>query len=90
MPTKQQNRVLTYYEAITQDQKTARVWVELRDNIPICAYFFVRANKTCRVVPYNLGIGSFVVEEEDYGVQWRCWAKEPTRKETKREPWSEP
>lgn len=90
MPTKQRNRVLTFAEAITQNQKTARVWVELRYNIPICAYFLVRTNKTCRVIPYNLGIGSFVVEEEDYGTKWRCWEKEPTREETKREPWSAP
>ena len=67
MTTKQRNRVLTFAEAITQNQKTARVWVELRYNIPICAYFLVRTNKTCRVIPYNLGIGSFVVGEEAYG-----------------------
>jgi hypothetical protein len=90
MTTKQRNRVLTFAEAITQNQKTARIWVELRYNIPICAYFLVRIDKTCRVIPYNLGIGSFVVGEEDYGTKWRCWEKEPTREETKREPWSAP
>lgn len=42
MTTKQRNRVLTFAEAIMQNQKTARVWVELRYNIPICAYFLVR------------------------------------------------
>lgn len=90
MPTKPRNRVLTFAEAITQNQKTARIWVELRYNIPICAYFLVRIDKTCRVIPYNLGIGSFVVGEEDYGTKWRCWEKEPIREETKRKPWSEP
>lgn len=90
MTTKPRNRVLTFSEAITQNQKTARVWVELRYNIPICAYFLVRIDKTCRVIPYNLGIGSFVVGEEAYGTKWRCWEKEPTREENKREPWSEP
>lgn len=90
MTTKPRNRVLTFAEASAQNQKTARVWVELRYNIPICAYFLVRTNKMCRVIPYNLGIGSFVVGEEDYGTKWRCWEKEPTREETKREPWSEP
>lgn len=89
MPIKQRNRVLTFAEAITQNKKTARVWLELRDNIPIRAWMETDAYP-CRVIPYNSGIGAFYVYTEDYGAKWRCWAKEPTREETKREPWSEP
>lgn len=89
MPTKQRNRVLTFYEAVTQNKKTARVWLELRDNIPIRAW--LKTDKyPWRVIPYNIGIGSFFVYPTTYGVQWRCWEKEPTLEETKREPWSEP
>lgn len=89
MATKPRNRVLTYAEAITQNQKTARVWLEQRDNITICAWFKMGGN-AWQVIPYNLGIGAFFIYPATYGVQWRCWAKEPTREETKREPWSEP
>lgn len=89
MPTKQRNRVLTYSEAITQNKKTARVWLELRDNIPICAWFKIYGD-VWQVIPYNIGIATFFIYLNAYGITWRCWAKEPTREETKREPWSEP
>lgn len=89
MPTKQRNRVLTFAEAVTQNKKTARVWLELRDNIPIRAWMKTDSYPW-RVIPYNSGIGTFYVYTEDYGAKWRCWAKEPTREETKREPWREP
>lgn len=89
MTTKQRNRVLTYAEAITQNKKTARVWLELRDNIPICAWFMIYGD-VWEVIPYNIGIGSFLVYYTTYGVKWRCWAKEPTREETKSVRWSEP
>lgn len=79
----EKNSVKLHWNVITN-------WVELRYNIPICAYFLVRTNKTCRVILYNPGIGSFVVGEEAYGTKWRCWEKEQTREETKREPWSKP
>lgn len=68
---------------------TARPWLELRDNIPIRAWLKTDAYPW-RVIPYNIGIGTFYVYTEDYGATWRCWEKEPTREETKREPWSEP
>ncbi len=89
MTTKQRNRVLTFAEASAQNKKTARVWLELRDNIPIRAWLKTDAYPW-RVIPYNIGIGTFYVYTEDYGTKWRCWEKEPTREETKREPWSEP
>lgn len=89
MPTKQRNRVLTFAEASAQNKKTARVWLELRDNIPIRAWLKTDAYPW-RVIPYNIGIGTFYVYTEDYGTKWRCWEKEPTREEAKREPWSEP
>lgn len=90
MSTKQRNRVLTYAEAITQNQKTARVWLECRDNITIRARCKMGGN-FWQVIPYyNLGIGSFFVYPTAYGTKWRCWEKKPTREETNREPWSEP
>lgn len=36
MTTKPRNRVLTCAEAVKQNKKTAILWLELRDNIPIC------------------------------------------------------
>jgi hypothetical protein len=89
MTTKPRNRVLTVAEASAQNKKTARVWLELRANIPIRAWLKTDAYPW-RVIPYNIGIGTFYVFTEDYGTKWRCWEKEPTREETKREPWSEP
>lgn len=89
MPTKQRNRVLTFAEAVTQNQKTARVWLELRDTIPICAWFKIGGD-AWQVIPYNIGIATFFIYPNAYGITWRCWAKEPTREETKHEPWSEP
>lgn len=59
MTTKPRNRVLTFAEAITQNQKTARVWLERRDNSSILAWFKMGGN-LWQVIPYyNLGIGSF-------------------------------
>lgn len=88
MTTKPRNRVLTCAEAVKQNKKTAILWLELRDNIPICACLKT-AVYPWRVIPSNIGIGSFNVYMGDYGTKWRCWEKEPTREETKREPWSE-
>lgn len=89
MTTKPRNRVLTCAEAVKQNKKTAILWLELRDNIPICVCLKT-AVYPWRVIPYNAGIGTFFVHHEDYGTMWRCWAKEPTREETKSVPWSEP
>lgn len=89
MATKPRNRVLTCAEAVKQNKKTAILWLELRDNIPICVCLKT-AVYPWRVIPSNIGIGSFTVYMGDYGTKWRCWEKEPTREETKREPWSEP
>lgn len=87
MTTKPQNRVLTFSETVRQYRKTAIAWLELRDNIPICVCLKMGIYPW-RVIPDN--IGEFYVYPEDYGTKWRCWEKEPTREETKREPWSEP
>ena len=89
MTTKPRNRVLTCAEAVPRNKKTARLWLELRDNIPIRAWLKTDTYPW-RVIPYNIGIGAFCVYIGDYGTKWRCWEKEPTREETKREPWSEP
>lgn len=89
MTTKPRNRVLTFAEVVTPNKKTARVWLELRGNIPIRAWLKTDSYPW-RVIPYNSGIGTFYVYTEDYCAKWRCWEKEPTREETKREPWSEP
>lgn len=89
MTTKPRNRVLTCAEAVKQNKKTAILWLELRDNIPICVCLKT-AVYPWRVIPSNIGIGSFNVYMGEYGTKWRCWEKEPTREETKREPWSEP
>lgn len=88
MTTKPQNRVLTFAEAITQNQKTARVWLELRDNIPICARFMIYVD-VLEVIPYNIGISSFLVYYTTYGIKWRCWEKEPTPEEMQDTPWEE-
>lgn len=89
MTTKPRNRVLTCAEAVTQNKKTAIVWLELRDNIPICVCLKTDIYPW-RAIPCNIAIGAFRVYNGDYGTKWRCWEKEPTREETKREPWSEP
>lgn len=89
MTTKQRNRALTFYEAVMQNKKTDRVWLEVRGIIPISAWLKTDVYPW-RVIPYNAGIGTFFVHHEDYGTMWRCWAKEPTREETKSVPWSEP
>ncbi len=87
MTTKPRNRVLTFAEAITQNQKTARVWLERRDNSSILAWFKMGGN-LWQVIPYyNLGIGSFFVYPTTYGVKWRCWEKEPTPEEMQDTPW---
>lgn len=89
MTTKPRNRVLTCAEAVTQNKKTAIVWLGLRDNIPICVCLKTDIYPW-RAIPCNIAIGAFRVYNGDYGTKWRCWEKEPTREETKREPWSEP
>jgi hypothetical protein len=89
MTTKQRNRVLTFAEASARNKKTARVWLELRNNIPIRAWLKTDAYPWW-VIPCNIGIDTFHIYTEDYGTKWRCWEKEPTREEAKREPWSEP
>lgn len=66
MPTKQRNRVLTFAEASAQNKKTARVWLELRDNIPIRAWLKTDAYPWW-VIPYNIGIDTFHIYTEDYG-----------------------
>lgn len=89
MTTKQRNRVLMFAEAITQNQKTARVWLERRDKSSILAWFKMGGN-LWQVIPcYNLGIGSFFVYPTTYGVKWRCWEKEPTPEEMQDTPWED-
>ena len=89
MTTKPRNRVLTFAEAITQNQKTARVWLERRDNIPIRAWFKMGGNLWQVIPDCNLGIGSFFVYPTTYGTKWRCWEKEPTPEEMQDTPWEE-
>lgn len=60
MTTKPRNRVLTCAEAVKQNKKTAILWLELRDNIPICVCLKT-AVYPWRVIPSNIGIGSFNV-----------------------------
>lgn len=57
MTTKPRNRVLTCAEAVKQNKKTAILWLELRDNIPICVCLKT-AVYPWRVIPSNIGIGS--------------------------------
>ena len=86
--TKQRNRILTCAEAVKQNKKTAIVWLELRDNIPICACLKT-AIYPWRVIPIDSGIGAFHVYIGDYGTKWRCWEKEPTPEEMENMPWED-
>lgn len=88
MTTKPRNRVLTFAEAITQNKKTARVWLELRDNIPILVWLKTDAYQWW-VIPYNIGIDIFHIYTDDYGTKWRCWKKEPTPEEMQDTQWEE-
>ena len=94
MTTKPRNRVLTCAEAVKQNKKTAILWLELRDNIPICVCLKT-AVYPWRVIPSNIGIGTFNVYIGDYGTKWRGGGggggrgggKEPTPEEMQDTPW---